>query len=449
MPARRLPNQALRSLLAEAGWTQESLARNVNLLGRETGVHLEYDRTSVSHWLAGVRPRPESVALIEEALSRRLSRPVTAAMLGLAPDPSVPDPAAAARGCGCAAHRLAEVSSAELDPARTRALRHIPFRLADTEHVGIPWGARQPCGNGEERVGRSHVLLLDSAVSAFAPFVDCLGGEQGRRALATLLAESVSAWLRAPCAPAVRDGLLINTARLTLLISRMHTDIRAQGLAQRYLRLSLRLAAEANDRATTAIALRLMSTQAHDLGHRRAALRLAEQAVRIGGTAPASVQAFALAQLAVAQAHDGDRARALASLHDAEQLATTAESTPGPFGSYPLSAFAYQQAMALRGLGDQRAAVRALETSLSLRPGRELRSRALTQAQLATALLSLGQIDAACAAWQKFLDDYPLIQSGTADGLLGKLRRDLRPHRRSPAAGLVLRRAGVGPYRAG
>src|SRR5437868_8378711 len=71
---RRPPDDQLRSLLAEASWTGQELARAVNALGAETGMILTYDRTSVAHWLRGTRPRPPVPALISEVFTRRLGR---------------------------------------------------------------------------------------------------------------------------------------------------------------------------------------------------------------------------------------------------------------------------------------------------------------------------------------------------------------------------------------
>src|SRR2546430_2707751 len=79
----RTPNQALRRLLDQAGWSGARLAREVNSLGAEQGTALHYDRTSVAHWLAGSRPRPPVPSLVAEALSRRLGSPVRPQDTGL------------------------------------------------------------------------------------------------------------------------------------------------------------------------------------------------------------------------------------------------------------------------------------------------------------------------------------------------------------------------------
>ncbi|MGW8953948.1 tetratricopeptide repeat protein [Streptomyces sp. NPDC055709] len=443
MNMRRPYNRDLQSLLVEAEWTQAALARSVNLLGKEVGLDLRYDRTSVAHWLVGVRPRQQATALLAEAFTRRLRRPITPSMLGLAADPD--DSENRTRDEGSAIESLSELSTTELNAGRAKVMAQEPYHLPQFTPLGVPrladGGARQDKSGAEQRVGMAHVLALRASVDAFAVVVDSIGGNHGRSSLAALLADAASTWLRAPSPGAVHAELLTSAARLTLLLARMHVDAQAQGLAQRYLRTSLRLAREADDRSTSAIALRVMSAQAHGLGHYREALDLARSAARTASAAPAHVRAFTLAQLAVAQAADKDRAHALASLRAAERLAGAADSAPGPFGSYAPGALAYQQAETLGQLGDHRAAIAALRTSLSQRATSEVRSRALTQAQLAERHLRLGHLDAACDAWQLFLDDYPQLGSGKADHSVRTLRQQLAPHRLHAPARATLTRA--------
>lgn len=82
--AKRDPNGRLRTLLIEARWSGQDFARAVNGIAAEAGLTLSYDRTSVSHWLAGTRPPAHVVDLAAEALSRRTGRRIAAADTGLA-----------------------------------------------------------------------------------------------------------------------------------------------------------------------------------------------------------------------------------------------------------------------------------------------------------------------------------------------------------------------------
>ncbi|MER5353392.1 hypothetical protein ABT093_24035 [Kitasatospora sp. NPDC002551] len=91
MTGSRPPNHRLRALLDEAALSGEGLARAVNRAGVECGLVLRYDRTSVSHWLAGSLPMEPVPGLLCEVLSRWLGRPVAPEHAGLA-RPAAPVP---------------------------------------------------------------------------------------------------------------------------------------------------------------------------------------------------------------------------------------------------------------------------------------------------------------------------------------------------------------------
>jgi hypothetical protein len=85
------PNDALASLLKEAGMSKAGFAARVNTLGAPLG--LTYDYTSVYRWTKkGERPRRHEVReLIARALAERLARPVSIADIGMSltkPDPT-------------------------------------------------------------------------------------------------------------------------------------------------------------------------------------------------------------------------------------------------------------------------------------------------------------------------------------------------------------------------
>ncbi|RKN42228.1 regulator [Streptomyces hoynatensis] len=81
--APRTPNRQLAALIAEAGFSHAGLARRVDQLGLEHGLDLRYDKTSVTRWLRGQRPRGTTPALIAEVFTRRLGRRLSAQDLGL------------------------------------------------------------------------------------------------------------------------------------------------------------------------------------------------------------------------------------------------------------------------------------------------------------------------------------------------------------------------------
>jgi tetratricopeptide (TPR) repeat protein len=226
-------------------------------------------------------------------------------------------------------------------------------------------------------------------------------------------------------------------------------DDQAHALAQRYYRAAAELAADNNDPAGYAVALRALSVQARTLGHHRHAIQLAETA-GIRKVAPAR-QAFLYGQV-VATA-DGDRTSALTALTAlaaAERRLDQATShtntgtragSAAPMGDYHPAALAHQQAAVRALLGDREGAITALTTSLRHRPPEERRSRAITTARLAELHLAQGHLDQAITPWHAFLDDYPHLNSGRATTALKTLRSQLRPHATNPAAKHLLARA--------
>lgn len=100
----RQTNQRLRSLIQEASLSNSALARQVNVLGEAQGLDLRYDKTSVSRWLSGQRPRGRVPAIIAEALSGKLGRTVSTEEIGMANGNSVT--------CGVGLHFAATVEDA-------------------------------------------------------------------------------------------------------------------------------------------------------------------------------------------------------------------------------------------------------------------------------------------------------------------------------------------------
>ncbi|GLF97916.1 helix-turn-helix transcriptional regulator [Streptomyces yaizuensis] len=449
MPA--TPNLRLRLLLETAGWSAAQLARAIGQVAAEHGSTLACDRSSVSRWLAGARPRPPAPEFLLEALSRRLDRPVTAGQAGLtrAPErmPPVSWEAAPLRA-------LTLLTGAELDPARRTLLTSAlfsPLTLAVPELLPVGPPGPQRRAPGRDRTGAADAARMDAMAEVFATTADRLGGGPVRAPLAAYLAHDVTARLHAPSSDAVRAPLLSRAAQLTLLLGRICADGGDDAVAQHYQLVAARLSADAGDHATLAIALRTMATHAHDLGHHGpVVLRLAERACEHARHAPPVVQAYTHAHLAVLQARH-DRRAALAALDRAERLrgddngAGAEAGTSGPFAAYSLGALHYQRAQTLSALGDRSGAVRALTASLRARAPGERHARVLTHARLAEAQWGMGHLDEALPHWDAFLDAYPSLDSVRATRRLGAMRRRLRPHLRYPAAARLLGRAdGLG-----
>lgn len=422
----------LRSLLAQAGWSGQDLARAVNLLGAESGLRLRYDRTSVAHWLSGTRPRPPVPDLIAEAFTRRLGRTIAY------PAPDRPEHLPRAGSDGVERLRT-------LHANRRRLLRGTVYSL-----TALPSASHAPpmIAPGPQRTVGADRLTgghLEAAREMSRHFADCdtvFGGGHSAAALAAYLSLDLAPRLRQPAAPALRRAMFGVATELTYLCAFMHVDQEQHPAAQRYYLAALHLAAENHDRTAYATTLRALSVQAHALGHHHHAVGLAAAAL---SAAPPTVQngtrAFLYGQAAVAAAGVGDHDQALHHLRQAEEHLERGTGTDAPIGPYHQACLAHQQAAVFAALGDTTAAVMALTRSIRHRPARERRSRAIALAALGQLHLQNGHLNPAITSWQRFLDDYPHLSSRRATTALSTLRQSLRPHLHHPAAAVLLARA--------
>ncbi|MFI6638790.1 hypothetical protein [Streptomyces sp. NPDC050504] len=392
MPRTKTPNSSLRALLVEASWTQQALARAVNAVAAETGEELRYDRTTVAHWLRGSRPMSTVLPLVCEALGRRIGRTITPRDLGFTDPERV--------GRQRARPRAEESAGEALDRLFAVPLSGTLYRPVDCVPPLPPaaWLAPQrPAAGGAARTPATARPLLpaSSAVDFFAQVLDEGGGSRAPATLRTYLSEVVTGRLRGSGDATAAE--YVEGARLVLLLGRMYEDQLRQGAAQRCYATARDLSVTADDPATWAMAVRLMSTQAHRLGHLRAAATSARAAVSVATVAPHGVLAHAQAQLALVRASAGDRtgtqltlAKALVSLRRQDQ-----EAGASAFVTYSAASFEYQRGEALLALGLADEAVGAFERSLRLRPAQDQRGTALVLARLACALLYVGRVDEA------------------------------------------------------
>ncbi|MDN3029280.1 hypothetical protein [Streptomyces sp. S.PB5] len=442
MRSARTPNQDLRRLLDQAGWSGARLAREVNALGAERGDVLHYDRTSVAHWLAGSRPRQPVPSLVAEALSRHLGRRLEPQDTGLTAheeNPGVPQDASPVPGSGVA--HLDHLLS--LSDRRTAALLGA-YSLGALVVPHWPPAARRHSlprsGTGRSAIGMAHVDAARELLAVLARGDAILGAGAIRRPLRQYLATSLLPWLKADVRPAVRRELFTVAARLTYLYAFAHFDTNRQAEAQHFYLTSAALAREAGDRVGYALALRGLSVQAHALRHHTDAHRLAEQAVHVGiRHTPPHQQAFLLGQLAVTGAASMHRGHTR-HLILAERCLEASSNGTSPVGSFHPGSLALQHAAVAGAQGRHQDAAEALGRSLRHRPAEERRSHAISLAELAETQLTIGHLDRACHTWHAFLDVHPRISSARADDRLRVLTARVRPHGANQAAALLLER---------
>ncbi|MFI9005825.1 tol-pal system YbgF family protein [Actinosynnema sp. NPDC053489] len=441
-PRNRTPNDLLRLLLKEARWTNHNFALAVNRVAAEAGARLHYDRTSVSHWLSGTRPRPSVAAFAAEALSRRLGRPVSTEDTGLADRTGAATTPAPGRHTALTAlHHLLEQDQ---DPRLRAVLHEQPFR----SHWSAvpPWRprpeGRSPDPDADGPPGGELVAALGTMASTFAAADEAFGGGHARTALVTYLADDVVRWLRSAASGPFRGELVSSVAALTHLVGSMSFDDLHHHLAQYYYRVTLLLADEVGDSTGHALVLRGMSTQACFLGHYRQAAQLADAAVdRLPPGASPGTRAVLLGQATVAHAALADRRTAFALLGRAEKFLGKAEDEPPATGRTDQAEVEYLAGRALAFLLDHEPAEAALRESLEHRPERERRSRLLTTHYLAELQLRRGNPELACTTWQRFLDECGWVRSGRVRSALHAFSRQLQPYRGNVVVRHALRRA--------
>ncbi|GAB2720423.1 hypothetical protein [Kitasatospora kifunensis] len=452
MTTRQLPNLQLRALIREADWTGEELARAVNQLGAESGWPLRYRRASVHQWLAGTIPRPPAGALLCEALTRRLGRPIGLTDAGLATAGlATGESAATTESTTGAAPPRADLLLTDLAGAARYPTRHpalLPFESANLPQPLLPNGFAAPPPVQYEAATRRLTSRQTEAAGALLPVFSAAdrtyGGGHARVALAGYLAHGLVPLLHLPGPPLLRLSLLSSTAQLAYLCAFMHVDDELNGLAQRYWRAALELSRAAGDLPTQVLTLRALSIQAYELGHRDSALALAQGAAEaVSRCNSARLRAGVLGQLAVTEAGTGADTAAWRDLARAREQLTATSGPPPAIGDYHLASWDHQHAVVAGELGRPEVALNALRASATRRPHTEARSRLLMIGRLAELHLAAGQLEQACTNWHDFLDSYPLLTSRRVESTRTRMVRLLMPHRRRPSAAQLIRRAAA------
>ncbi|MDQ8704188.1 hypothetical protein RCO28_17080 [Streptomyces sp. LHD-70] len=424
---KRTPNPALGDLLDQARWTRTQLAQHVNRLGPQAGLDLTYDRTAVTHWIAGVQPKPQVRALIIEVLSVRLGRPVTHAEAGLEPAPHL----LAAEG-GDTVEELIDLGRATMDPSRRTLLAASLFSAA----LSVPAfasPAQAASGNVVQgkrtvRIGSSQVQSIRTMTDRIADILDELGAGHAMPMASAFLVNTVGPWLRAQSTESVRKEMLAAASDLTYLTGWMAMYEKAHGLGQRYYVQALGLAREAADQATYCRTLRGMSLQASNLGHGRKALELADAAAEAAPAAGPRLVAFLRGQQAHSAAMVGLRHQAYSRLREAEDALSKADNHRDAIGGYDKAAYLFHVSHVLYEEQDFEGSVEALKQSIRFQPEQERQGRAHFYAVLAQRQLRLGHLDAACESWSRFLDAYEHVSSKRGDDHFRTLRTVLRRH---------------------
>ncbi|MQS05703.1 Tat pathway signal protein [Streptomyces alkaliphilus] len=440
----RTRNVQLAEVIAEAGWTQEQLARRMRQVAAEqrNGETSAFTRSHVNQWVRGVRPGERSVLILCETLSRGLGRTLTPADIGLS-DASPPAP----EWSEDSATALRELGSVELDRRRRGVLATLGYSAAGIVLPGTSWWetaaerarTRRPPAPGS--VDARDVAGVREMIDFFSRRDQRRGGGEGRAALAAYLHTDVAALLdRRAGDEEVRRELFSTAGELTYLCGWMAFDASEHGLAQRYFVLATRLAAEAEDAPLAGHVLRAMAHQAVDLGHPRQALDLATASLERKRYAEAAPREKALIGVvhARALAVAGHRAETMAALRRAEDDLAAARDDghePARVFFFGEASLAHETACALRDLGDLKGAEKEFRRSVRTRAKQTFtRTHSVTLGYLGAVQARQGAVEAACDTWGRALDTMEGVRSGRARDTVIDMRRTLSPFRdRGPA----------------
>ncbi|MEV8535883.1 transcriptional regulator [Streptomyces sp. NPDC051211] len=393
-------NALLDALLAEAGMSHAGLAAHVNQAGRSRGLALRYEHTAVARWLKGQRPRGQVPDLICEVLGQRLRRPVGLDDIGL----GVPGQAASPHGSplsgfvdrATALWRADEQGRPQLLSAG--AVTGTPAVIPVWEWENPPEDA-DVSRDGPLRIGPEHIEILRAARDHYELMYRRAGGMATRSRIVRFLGSETAPMLRGSYPDALGRRLYRASGSLVAVAGICAYDSDAHGLAQRYFHQALRLAKASGDRGLGAYVIALIVNQSLHLREFRQGVAFAEAALRAAGrhTTPAlaadlhAMQAKAYAQL-------GDTAAALACIRQAEAAAERIRrgSEPDETGYVQPGLVNVQVAEALLSLGDLDAAHEQAAAAVGT-PAHD-RGRVHRLAMLCEIQLRQGEADRAVAA---------------------------------------------------
>ncbi|WP_344638271.1 Tat pathway signal protein [Kitasatospora cystarginea] len=426
-------------MLSEAGWSRAKAATAFARVAAENGATelALIGRSHIQAWVEGAIPEdPRTPVFLAQAFSRRLGRPVPVSQLGFG-----------TKGVDDAGNvwdadtliALADLGRADLSIDRRRALSVLAFQagaLASPASLSRPRGARPtPVSPHTRRVGAGDLEAVRDMSALFSAMDQRRGGGHGRSAVVQYLVTEVEPLLHGSF---VTDELRRQTfsaaGELAYLAGWMAFDAAEHGLAQRYFAHAVKLATEAENHPLSGHVLRAMAHQANDLGHHRAASRIAAASVEGARYREACRREQALLGVVHARtlATTGDpkgAARALNQAEDDLASADARDTEPRRVWFFGEASLAHETACTLRDLGDLEGALRQFRRSVRTRQTAFPRTHAVTLGYQGAIQAQQGSIEQACDSWTRALDLMDGVRSGRTAQTARQMREALSPYR--------------------
>jgi tetratricopeptide (TPR) repeat protein len=391
-------NALLSALLSEAGMSNQGLASRINQAGQAAGYErpLRYDHRSVGRWLRrGERPRDPTPDLICRILSERLRRALTLDDVGLGRDGGA--------GNDLPLGRFIDRATTLWRADATSQPSREPEFLTGTRAIASVWEwenlpeDHDISRRGTLAVGATDVQLLMDARHHYQEMYRNSGGLAALPRLTHFLHKAV--------APALAGGYSDETGRqlhhaaggLVALAGIFAYDSDIHGRAQEYFHQAIRLAKSSGNKRFGAYTVALMVNQSLARGDFRQAVALAESALRSveKDLTPAQIADLRVMQ-AKAYAQMGDSVASYAAMAAAESAAAriVRANEPEETNYVQPGLVEAQLAEALISIGDFEAAERYAQQSL----GGEAHPRGRVNRLVSTATLALRSGDAEKAA---------------------------------------------------
>lgn len=432
------PNEALATLIDEAGMSAAGLARRVNDLAPSQ--RLNYDYTAVYRWIRkGERPRGLAPNLIALALSEALGRQVTAADIGMA----APEHAPPAIGFAyvdqldAATNTVVGLWRADLDELAT--VTAAPISPGAWTDATLSWLVRSgaeplPQRDRAPRVGLADVARARATVDAFAKLDNQFGGAHARYALVQYLRSDLAGLLQGQYSEETGRELFSAAAEATLLAAWSTYDAGIHGMAQRYFIQALRLAQAADNALLCGSILDAMSHQATFVGRHREAVNLA-RAARTGtqSHATATLTAHFHAMEARALAAGRDVTGSQRALSEAVRVFERRQPGTDPdwIGYFDDAELFAEFSHCFRDLGRATDAISNAERSLD-GAGASPRSDFFVAMVLAEGYRARGDVEEACSVVRRALGLGEQLRSARCVEYLRQFRQHLGSHVATP-----------------